>query len=157
MARIPALTRESVPESQRAAFDDLVEQRGGVPMTGPGSVMLNAPEVAQRALGLAMYLRTETSLAPRISVESVLQRNPEVIVASGAGTSRPPWLDLWARYPSLAAVQNRALFFINPDQIQRPTARLLQGANELCAMLESVRLEASPCKSCSHVPQAEPE
>ncbi len=28
--------------------------------------MLNAPEVAQRALGLAMYLRTETSLSPRI-------------------------------------------------------------------------------------------
>ena len=66
MARIPALTRDSVPESQRATFDELVEQRGGVPTTGPGSVMLNAPEVAQRALGLASYLRTETSLAPRI-------------------------------------------------------------------------------------------
>ena len=66
MARIPALTRDSVPESQRATFDELVEQRGGVPTTGPGSVMLNAPEVAQRALGLALFLRTETSLAPRI-------------------------------------------------------------------------------------------
>ncbi len=66
MARIPALTRESVPESQRATFDELVEQRGEIPATGPGSVMLNAPEVAQRALGLASYLRTETSLEPRI-------------------------------------------------------------------------------------------
>ena len=66
MARIPALTRESVPESQRATFDELVEQRGGIPTTGPGSVMLNAPEVAQRVLGLALYLRTETTLAPRI-------------------------------------------------------------------------------------------
>ena len=28
--------------------------------------MLNAPEVAERALGLALYLRTETSLPPRI-------------------------------------------------------------------------------------------
>ena len=66
MARIPALTRESVPANQLAAFDELVQQRGGIPTTGPGSIMLNAPEVAQRALGLALYLRTETSLAPRI-------------------------------------------------------------------------------------------
>ena len=66
MARIPALTRESVPENQRAAFDEVVEQRGGIPASGPASVMLNAPEVAQRALGLANYLRSETSLTPRI-------------------------------------------------------------------------------------------
>ncbi len=66
MARIPALTRESLPESQRATFDELVQQRGEVPASGPGSVMLNAPEVAKRALGLALYLRTETSLSPHI-------------------------------------------------------------------------------------------
>ncbi len=66
MARIPALTRESIPEGQRATFDELVQQRGGVPASGPGSVMLNAPEVAKRALGLALHLRTETSLAPHI-------------------------------------------------------------------------------------------
>ena len=66
MVRVPALSRDNVPEDQRAAFDEMVQQRGGVPDTGPGSVMLNAPEVAQRALGLALYLRTETSLSPRI-------------------------------------------------------------------------------------------
>ena len=66
MAKTPTVTRESVPESQRATFDAIVEERGGVPTSGPASVMLNAPEVAQRALGLALYLRTETSLDPRI-------------------------------------------------------------------------------------------
>ena len=66
MARTPAVTRESVPEGERDAFDAFVAARGEVPATGPGSVMLNAPEVAQRALGLAAYLRTETSLSPRI-------------------------------------------------------------------------------------------
>lgn len=66
MARVPALNRENIPESQRATFDELVEQRGSIPRIGPGSVMLNAPEVAQRALGLALYLRTETTLEPRI-------------------------------------------------------------------------------------------
>lgn len=66
MARVPALSRDNIPEDQRAAFDEMVQQRGEVPKLGPGSVMLNAPEVAQRALGLAQYLRTDTTLAPRI-------------------------------------------------------------------------------------------
>ena len=66
MARVPELSRDNIPEDQRAAFDEMVQQRGGVPNTGPGSVMLNAPEVAQRVLGLASYLRTDTSLPPRI-------------------------------------------------------------------------------------------
>ena len=66
MARVPAVTRESVPESQRAVFDQVVQQRGGIPAGGPGSVMLNAPEVALRVGGLALYLRSETSLEPRI-------------------------------------------------------------------------------------------
>ena len=66
MARTPNVTRQSVPEHERGAFDAFVADRGEVPTTGPGSVMLNAPEVAQRALGLALYLRTDTSLEPRI-------------------------------------------------------------------------------------------
>ena len=66
MARTPTVTRESVPENERDAFDAFVADRGEVPTTGPGSVILNAPEVAQRALGLALYLRTDTSLSPRI-------------------------------------------------------------------------------------------
>ena len=67
MARTPDVTRESLAEDQRAAFDEVVQLRGGVPTGGPGSVILNAPEVAKRALGLAGYLRGDSSsLAPRI-------------------------------------------------------------------------------------------
>ena len=66
MARTPPVTREGVPEDQLAAFDEIVQQRGEVPAGGPGSVMLNAPEVSKRALGLAAFLRAETSLEPRV-------------------------------------------------------------------------------------------
>ncbi len=66
MARVPSVTRESIPENQKASFDEIVQERGEIPSGGPGSVMLNAPEVAKRALGLALFLRTETSLEPRI-------------------------------------------------------------------------------------------
>ena len=79
------------------------------------------------------------SLAPRISIESVLLRDPEAIVASGMGKARPEWLDQWRDYPSLTAVSNGSLFFINPDHEQRPTARVLLGAGHLCQQLEQIR------------------
>ena len=66
MARVPAVTRESTPDDQKRAFDRVVEDRGGIPAGGPGSVLLNAPEVAERVLGLAQFLRTDTSLEPQI-------------------------------------------------------------------------------------------
>ena len=66
MARIPVASRENVPEGQRAAFDEFVKWRGEVPTDGPGSVMLNAPEVANRGLDLAGHLRADTSLSPKI-------------------------------------------------------------------------------------------
>ena len=49
MARVPAATRESVPQSQQDAFDEIVQSRGGVPRTGPGSIMINSPEASRRA------------------------------------------------------------------------------------------------------------
>jgi iron complex transport system substrate-binding protein len=80
-----------------------------------------------------------SALAPRISVESVLLRNPDAIVASGMGEARPEWLDQWRTYPSLKAVAGDALFFINPDHLQRPTARILLGAQHLCQQLDQLR------------------
>lgn len=80
-----------------------------------------------------------SSLAPRISLESVLLRDPDAIVASGMGEARPEWLDQWRNYPSLLAVRSGALFFINPDHVQRPTARVLLGAERLCRQLDSLR------------------
>jgi iron complex transport system substrate-binding protein len=80
-----------------------------------------------------------SSLAPRISIESVLLRDPDAIVASGMGEARPEWLDQWRAYPSLAAVAGNALFFINPDHVQRPTARVLLGARRLCQQLDQIR------------------
>ncbi len=79
------------------------------------------------------------SLAPRIGIESVLAAAPEAIIASGMGESRPDWLDRWRQYPDLPAVRNDALFFVPPDHLQRPTARVLLGAQALCEQLDSAR------------------
>ncbi len=69
MARIPAPTRESVPQDQLEAFDEFVELRGGVPDGGPLSVMLNVPDVLKRGEHLRAYLRGDGSSLPRPIIE----------------------------------------------------------------------------------------
>ncbi|MGH1487087.1 MAG: cobalamin-binding protein [Cellvibrionaceae bacterium] len=92
-----------------------------------------------RLCGGANIYEKEPVIAPKISMESVISRNPQAIVASGMGEERPDWLDEWLQWESLLAVQQQHLFFIPPDLIQRHTARLLQGAEILCEQLEQVR------------------
>ncbi len=69
MTRIPAATRESVPQDQLEAFDEYVQARGSVPATGPLSVMLNVPEVLKRGEHLRAYLRGDGSSLTRPIIE----------------------------------------------------------------------------------------
>lgn len=78
-------------------------------------------------------------LAPKVSLEAVIQRNPEVIIASGMDEARPEWLDEWQRFPQLQAVANHNLYFVPPDILQRHTIRLLQGAQGICQSLQQAR------------------
>ncbi len=78
-------------------------------------------------------------LAPRINIESVLALAPQAIIASGMSDSRPHWLDDWRRYPALPAVAHGGLFFVHPDLLERPTARVLLGAQALCEQLDTLR------------------
>jgi iron complex transport system substrate-binding protein len=78
-------------------------------------------------------------IAPQIDAERVLRADPEVILASGSDAARPAWLDDWNAYPGLAAVRNGQLRAIPADLLQRHTPRLLDGAEELCRILEAVR------------------
>ncbi|WP_419813052.1 cobalamin-binding protein [Bacterioplanoides sp.] len=73
--------------------------------------------------------------APQISKESVLVSDPDAIVASGMGESRPEWLDGWRQYPHLKSVKSGSLFHIHPEFFQRPTSRFLVGTKELCEKL----------------------
>lgn len=85
------------------------------------------------------FFADEPALAPKLSVESVLHANPQVIIASGMGVERPEWLDAWLQWPQLQAVVNKQLYFIPPDILQRHTPRILQGAEIMCQKLELAR------------------
>lgn len=80
-----------------------------------------------------------TQPAATVGLEAVLAADPEAIVASGMGESRPDWLDDWQRWPQLTAVKRGNLFFVPPDLLQRHTPRILDGAERLCDALDTAR------------------
>ena len=79
-------------------------------------------------------------LTPRISLESVLATNSEVIVSGGMGKARPDWLDDWKNWPALPAVKNKQLYFVEPSLMQRVGPRILDGADKLCEILDKARM-----------------
>ena len=65
MARIPLVTRESVPEELRAVFDEVSSGPGGVG-TGPMSVLKYSPEMSRRAIPLFGYVRNESTVPRKL-------------------------------------------------------------------------------------------
>lgn len=78
-------------------------------------------------------------LTPRISLESILEAKPDVIVSGGMGKARPDWLDYWKAWPGLPAVKNKQLYFVEPSLMQRVGPRILDGADMLCEILDKAR------------------
>lgn len=76
-------------------------------------------------------------LAPLVSVEAVLEKNPEAIFASSdAGKGA---FDQWQRWPELAANRYGNHFLITASEIARATPRLLAAAEQVCEALATAR------------------
>lgn len=92
-----------------------------------------------RLCGARNVFATLAPLAATVDIEAVINADPEVIVVSGMAAPRPDHAGDWRRWPTLRAVKRNNLFFIHPDILQRHTPRLAQGAEQLCAALETAR------------------
>jgi iron complex transport system substrate-binding protein len=78
-------------------------------------------------------------LAPQVSVESVLQRDPQVIIAGGDAPDARSLDDWWRRWNGISAVQGGHLYTIPQELLERHTPRILDGAGLMCERLESAR------------------
>ena len=77
------------------------------------------------------------TLAPAIAVEAVVERNPEVMLASSdAGDDA---FAEWKRWPNLAAVRLGNQYLMPADEIVRATPRLLIAGESLCKALQFSR------------------
>jgi iron complex transport system substrate-binding protein len=72
------------------------------------------------------------SASPVVSREAVLLRAPEVVVG---GSDVPGLLHQWQRFAALPAVKNNGFVRVDVDLLHRPTPRLLDGVEALCAAL----------------------
>lgn len=72
MARIPAATRDMIPEEFHEAFDELTHDTGGAIPGGPGSITIHSPELARRRGRLTAYLRFESTFPRRIQELAIL-------------------------------------------------------------------------------------
>jgi vitamin B12 transport system substrate-binding protein len=68
--------------------------------------------------------------APQVSMEAVLQRDPEVILANSAAQ-----LDAWRIWPSLTAVVRDQLWQVPDTGLERPSFQMLAATERLCAQL----------------------
>ena len=81
-------------------------------------------------------------LVPYVNIEAVLAAQPQAIIASGSSDDAPTWLGMWNAWPSIPAVQNKQVYFIPPDYMQRHSMRILDGAEQVCQFLENTRNSA---------------
>ena len=92
-----------------------------------------------RICGINNMFGDLNQLAPRISIESVIEKDPQMIVASGMGEAKPEWLDDWRKWKNLQAVKYDNLYFIPPAIIQRHAPRILDAAERLCEQADEAR------------------
>lgn len=68
--------------------------------------------------------------APQVSVESVLQRNPDVII-----TGTQAQLDAWKDWPQLEAVKQGRLLLLADKGLERPSGQMIEATARLCEQL----------------------
>lgn len=72
--------------------------------------------------------------APQVSVEAVLQEDPQVILLSSAQQAQG-----WQRWPMLTAVHRGQVWTIPDDGLERPSFQMLQSVEALCRLLDNAR------------------
>lgn len=82
-----------------------------------------------------------TELAPPVTLEAVLARDPQVIVTGDGEGDTAARFQAWQRWPDLAAVKQGNFVVLNDDWISRATPRLLNAGKQLCEALQNIRVK----------------
>jgi iron complex transport system substrate-binding protein len=101
---------------------------------------LNGRQIVSDALRLCGGVNLFAELpvtAPVVSVEGVLQANPEAIFATAE--KNYGGLQMWKAYPMLDAVRENNLFTVDGNLLNRAGPRMIAGTAMLCEKLELAR------------------
>ncbi|WP_223485627.1 cobalamin-binding protein [Pseudomonas sp. A-RE-19] len=93
---------------------------------GGGQIISDALQVC----GARNVFADLTQPAPQVSVEAVLQRNPEVILASDQAQ-----LDAWKTWAQVTAVAQGQLLLVTDKGLERPSGQMIEATAKLCQLI----------------------
>jgi iron complex transport system substrate-binding protein len=105
-------------------------------------ITLNGNHLVSRLLedcGARNVFADLPDIAPMVSRESVIGRNPAVIIVGGIAGESNQGLDQWANWDQVDAVANGRLYIVNSDHLHRHSPRILEGMRELCQVIDRAR------------------
>ncbi len=77
--------------------------------------------------------------APEVSLEAVIQEDPEVIFGGERHDPQDAGLNIWKPYQGMLAVKRGNLFNLGGELLTRAGPRMAEGAAEMCQKLELAR------------------
>jgi iron complex transport system substrate-binding protein len=94
-----------------------------------------------RVCGGKQIFADQKILVPTVSIEAVIERNPEVVITSSENVSNTTTQDnlIWKKYPELKVNQLNGYLSVNGDLMTRPTSRALLATQQICTFLDQVR------------------
>ena len=95
-------------------------------------------DIIQRCGGEQLFAN-EKVLVPTVSREAVIKANPEIIFTAVDSTKMNTDWSMWSSFTQLAATKNKAFIDLDGDIISRPSPRIMQGAQKICAEINKAR------------------
>jgi len=105
-------------------------------MTVAGRHFMNE---ALEACGAANVFGELAEVAPQVSWEELFARNPEAILGTGPEEGEAAFRQSWAGRGGLEAVRRGKLAYVASRALGRPSPRVVEGIEALCAAVDRVR------------------
>jgi iron complex transport system substrate-binding protein len=82
--------------------------------------------------------------APAVTRESVVERDPDLVLLSGPPAATDEWVAEWRRLPTLKAVRGGHLVAYTDERIDRMGPAVIAATAHLCEVIDAARLPAAP-------------
>lgn len=78
-------------------------------------------------------------IAPQVNVESIIDRDPGLIVFTAEDEQVNAVNLFWEQWPTISAVDQQYIFRVNSDWLSRHTLRMMNGVDQLCDFIKIAR------------------
>ncbi len=94
---------------------------------------------ALRVCGARNVFGDLRQLSPAVTTESVIARDPQIIIAVGPRAASESWLADWRRFPEMRAVARGNLVSFVDQRLARMGPSVIDATQELCQVIDTAR------------------